>query len=297
MKNRYDPHSKLIHPASLSLASAYLTQFSEPIELIEFRRPPAEQGKPISISQIFEHSTVAEADISILVCNPLVTPLSTMHAFDVPSNCILVLSIGIPQHELDELLKQHQSYTRSSSSKQLQFLAVEPRRAANAIHILRRETNSVAAIQRYQDDVLGSQISQITDALQSKVSGPVQTMALHRINDALNRCHRHLQSTKNALDTTFLNSCILRDRIEECTARAANDVFKDESSKELADNNVAAAMEEARKELVETMDLLTWWRLLWKVDEISTVVTAAVQTVWCELEKEVGLLVVSQKCY
>jgi len=213
-----------------------------------------------------------------------VTPLSTISSFHRHSNSILVLSAGVPQHELDEILKQHQLHSR------LQFLVVEPRRAANAIHNLQRESNSVAAIQRYQDDVLGSQISQITDGIRNKLSQPAHTLALHRISDALNTCQHHLQSIKSDLDATFLDSCILRDRIEECIARAANNSFKGEDP---AGNKVMAAIERAQKDLVQTMDFLTWWRLLSKVDEISTIVTAAVQTVWChELEKEVGMLII-----
>lgn len=151
----------------------------------------------------------------------------------------------------------------------------------------------MGAIQRYQEDVLGSQISLITDGIRGKLSQPAHILALHRISDALNTCHHHLRSIKSDLDATFLDSCILRDRIEECTARAANDVFKGEDSSESASNKVTAAIERARKDLVQTMDFLSWWQLPWKVDEISTLVTAAVQTVWChELEKEVGMLII-----
>lgn len=149
----------------------------------------------------------------------------------------------------------------------------------------------MAAIQRYQDDILGSQISQITSSLRSKLSNPthsaVQTeLALPKIHDALNTCHNYLQSTKRDLDAAFLDSCVLRDRIEEYTARAGNDVFKTGEG-----NKVVVALERAQKDLIQTMDPLTWWRLVWKVDEISTIVSTAVQTTWChDLEKEVGPL-------
>lgn len=272
------------------MPSAYLTQFSTPIEIIELRRPPSNGAKPLSISQILDHSTVSEADIAILICNPLVTSLSTIPAH-LPSDTILVLSAGVPQLELDEILKQSHLY---ASSKSLQLLAVEPRRAANAIQAFQGEPNSVVAIQRYQDNILGSHISQVTNALRTRLSNSVARteLALHRIDDALYKCHNYLRNLKNHLDAAFLDSSALRDRIEEYTARAERDVFQ--HSGHLVGNKIVAAVEHARQDLGQTMNHLTWWRLIWKVDEISTFVAAAIQTAWChDLELEVGMHILS----
>lgn len=279
------------------MPSAYLKQFSTPIEIIEFDKPTTKQGESFQISQALEHST--EADISILVFNPLVTSLSIVSASHLPFNSIIVVSAGIPQHELDEVLRKHQSHTRSSLSKP-QFLAIEPRRAAKAISNLQREPNTVAAIQRYQDDVLGSQISQITNTLRGELSEPAHVvhtkLAVHKASDALSMCHNYLQRTKCRLDAAFLDCSTLRDRIEECRARAQNEVFTRQESGNLVQNKITTAIEQAQKDLSQTLDLLNVWRLLWKVDEISTIVTAAVQSVWCQnLEKEVGVVIINPR--
>lgn len=57
------------------------------------------------------------------------------------------------------------------------------------------------------------------------------------------------------------------------------------------DHEVAEALKLAEKNVREVMTRLNWWRMLGRVDEISNIVTAAVETAWCPvLEKKVESL-------
>lgn len=56
------------------------------------------------------------------------------------------------------------------------------------------------------------------------------------------------------------------------------------------DHEVAEALKLAEKNVREVMTRLNWWRMLGRVDEISNIVTAAVETAWCPvLEKKLIL--------
>lgn len=282
----------------MHLSSTYLTQFSLPIEIIEVRTPKAED--PLSISNALEHSPISEADIAIFVCNPLVTPLSALPIHILPSNSIVVFSAIDSQSNLDAILKQQQPQARSShctATKQIEIIAVDPRRAANAVHILQREPNSITAIQRYQDDVLGSQIPRVTEIIRSKLAidnpkleaSTIRTkFALGRIVDALDSAQASLMSTRSDLDHAFLETSRLQERIAECTAKTQNILFENRSG---SGTSIADAIKQVHREMSHVMDRLSWWRMFWRVDDISTIVASAVSRIWFhEFEKQVVIV-------
>ena len=279
-------------------SSTFLTQFSLPIEIIEVRAPNAENS--VSISDLLENNPISEADISIFVCNPLVTPLSAVPIHILPSNSIVVFSAVDSQSDLDAILKQQQLQARSphcTTAKQIEIIAVDPRRAANAVNILQREPNSITAIQRYQDDVLGSQISRLTEVLRSKLviddpkleSSTIKTkLALGRIADALDSSHASLMSTRSDLDHAFLETSRLQERIAECTAKMQTILFENRNG---SGSRVANAIKQVHKEMSQIMGRLSWWQMFWRVDDISTIVSSAVARVWFhEFEKQVVIV-------
>lgn len=52
---------------------------------------------------------------------------------------------------------------------------------------------------------------------------------------------------------------------------------------------VQDAVTRAKQVVRPTMDRLTWWRLLWKVDDVAEIVTSSVNRAWCRhLEDQVN---------
>jgi hypothetical protein len=51
---------------------------------------------------------------------------------------------------------------------------------------------------------------------------------------------------------------------------------------------VGKALADAKREIGAVMRRLTWWRLVWQVDEIGSIVGDAVRRMWCrDLERHV----------
>ncbi|KDR75155.1 hypothetical protein GALMADRAFT_69641 [Galerina marginata CBS 339.88] len=283
----------------LKLPSTYLTQFSVPLEISELRLTSASAPKSNDIvSQILENAAIFKADIPILVFNPLTTPLSAILSAQLPRNTILVLKSTNSQAELDAIIQQQlatSSILRVPNTRPLDIIAVDPGRAVQAITALQAEPNSLSAIQKYQDDFVGSQLSMVTRSLKSKltVKSPSTSvwrkLALCHIDDALHWSSYHIHQVRNELDKAFIDTGLLNDRLEEALAKAERDVFgrKHGNSDKLVLDEASVAIVQAEKEMKPVMDRLTWWKMIWRVDEISSIISSAITQTWCyELEKK-----------
>jgi len=296
---RYGPGS-LANAASLIVPSTFLTQFPVPIEILEFRPTCSLNGEPVSISQILEHLSISEADVPIFLCNPLKTPLSAIPMARLPSNSIIIFSSSVTQGDLDVILRQ-QLQGRSSNRTSIQILSVDPKRAVNAIDIFQKASDSALAIQRYQDDILGSQILCVTEVLRRKLhngedssASPIHTkLALARIEDALNAACASLQAARQGLDQAFVDASNLRKDIEETITKTQSNVFERRDESATTENEVVIAIEEAQKDMLQVLSRLTWWRMIWRVDEISNSVATAVSKSWC---RKLGKKVISSLC-
>ncbi len=247
------------------------------------------------MSQILEHLSISEADIPIFLCNPLKTPLSAIPMTRLPSNSIIIFSSSVTQGDLDVILRQ-QSQRRSSNRSSIQILSVDPKRAVNAIDIFQKASDSALAIQRYQDDILGSQILRVTEVLRRKLhngedspASPIHTkLALGQIGDVLNAACASLQAARQDLDQAFIDASNLRKDIEETITKTQSNVFEGRDESATTENEVVIAIGEAQKDMLQVLSRLTWWRMIWRVDEISNSVATAVSRSWCrKLEKRV----------
>ena len=254
-----------------------------------------------SLSHILENPTIYHADVPIIVCNPIATPLSTVLASPLPHNTILVLSSSVSQADLDEIIQQKPS--ASTPHRRLPFkifktLAVDPKRAVEAVHALQSDSQSVFAIQRFQTDFLSSAIISVTHALHDKLksnnlTSPLLALrektALYRIQDALCAGLTSIREMRHDLDQASVDASNLRAKIEETQARIQGDIFSSPLGDKKDVDQVAEAIRLAEAEMRPVMDRLTWWRMIWRVDEISSIVGRAVSRSWCQaLEKEVG---------
>ncbi|CAA7261738.1 unnamed protein product [Cyclocybe aegerita] len=292
--------------SAFQFSSPYLSQFTAPIEIIEHR---ASHESASALSDILARPEFYEADIPILVSNPLITPLSTILSAQLPSNAIVVLSSSTSQEDVNQIIQREQATASPSRHKpdkrtiqQPHFTAADPKRAARAICTLQGDPNTLSAIENFQYDYVGSRLSAITQTLKEKLDDPKAPLntvraklALARIHDTLSMTFTSIHQLRREVDQAFIDSSNLRERIEQLNARIEGDVFGRQeegtgaNAKEHGDE-VGSAIKHAQKEMSQVMGQLTWWRMVSRVDEISSIVAAAVTMTWChDLEKKLIL--------
>ncbi|PPQ68031.1 hypothetical protein CVT25_014492 [Psilocybe cyanescens] len=296
-------------PSSFKLSSGYLTQFPVPVVISELRPPQtfpstssSTQPKE-SLRRILENPTFLESDIRIIVCNPITTPIEAILDAQVPTNTILVLTSNIPQTDLDAIIQQrsprsHSSYSRTQS-RGILVVSADPGRAIHAVSILQANPSSSSAIQKYSTDFVGSRLSRVTKALHDKLAPAhnlktvQRKLGLERLQEVLDCSSASIRQTRNELDKAFIDQTALKEALEEHRARVEGDVLGgsgSQSDKNVPLNAVTEAIKQAERDMRPVMDRLTWWRMIWRVDEISSIVATATARTWCcNLEKKLIL--------
>ena len=284
----------------MRISSGYLTQFPIPVEITEYRTPISVEGDNSNVlATILESSTIWKADIAIIVCNPLTTSLPAILHAQLPGNAIIVLSANIAADDLDAIINNDVSRLSNKQSLATQLpeiISVDPRRALDAIRTLQAAPGSLSAIQRYQAGFVGSRLADVTQALRSKLAPSSSTptvrtkLALNHISDALRYSTYTTQQVRHATDRAFIDASHLTERIREAESRVVNDIFgrRDPGTKKIVLNEVEEATKRAEKDMKIVMDRLTWWQMVWRIDEISGMICSALRQSWCHgLEKKV----------
>lgn len=245
-----------------------------------------------------------KADVAVVLCNPVTTPISVLPRFSFlfrNPNTILVLTSTPPESNLEDLHAILMNTLPEKMSWRSKILFVEPSRAVAANEILKSDSQSPIAVQRYQDNYNGSRVSSVSNALReiiplevdvSQSSFRYQT-ALARIQAALTTCQAVLRQARNEMDNIAVGVCTLKATLEEAKVRAHGEILSRSSD---SGDAVTTALDLAAKEIKVVMDRLTWWRMVWCVDEISHLITQAVQQPRCRtLEHHVCALHSSSK--
>ena len=149
------------------------------------------------------------------------------------------------------------------------------------------------SVQRYQDDVSGSNIASVTRAVKDALTPSVdeafpvsaRVVAVHAqtgralVKDALAACRDVLANAEGEADAVLAGTDALRGQMEEARARAHLEVFG------AGGDEIAGAVARARAGIKPTLDALVWYRLFWRVDDVREVVAAALDRAWC---REIG---------
>ncbi|KAK0212895.1 hypothetical protein DFS33DRAFT_1269581 [Desarmillaria ectypa] len=254
--------------------SSYFHQYPTRIQIQEL--PYIDSHQPKQHLRAF-----LQADIPIIVCNPFTTSPRDVLAnklFLTNPHSIFVFTYASSSVPDPACLYQH--YLGDDTAINAVF--VDPSRALSALDALRANPKSPSAIQRYQDEYIGSGTSTLTHTIKRIMSATGKTSSadisaalrtqtcLSHICGALaitNECIR-LERIKS--DVLFVQVSTLRERIEEERIKAFGEVFGVTTS---AEDKIAGA---AQKEISSEMDRLSWWRMVPRVDEITTTVSAAV---------------------
>lgn len=282
-------------PASLRTPSPWLQQFPAPLELHELPNVTADRTKAAVV-----HKALLSSDVPVIVCNPVTTPLAKLRS-ELPlvlhhGSAILVLVCS------PDSANTFEDAVMKSLPKTLSVVFVDPPRALNAIQTLSAEPSSSVAVQRYQDNYAASGVSQFTAALARKLSvvssGGICALyalsAKEQIKASLSACHETLKAAEREADAAVVSTMDLRDYVAELEAIIEAEVLGVSSV-----NEVQRALAYAKTEVQAVMERLTWWRCVWRVDDIGDTVRAAVDKAWCrDLEDRLifhtGRLAVSQ---
>ncbi|KAG6860763.1 hypothetical protein C0995_007795 [Termitomyces sp. Mi166 len=245
---------------------------------------PSRNNTPPAID--FEtYDALLKADVAVILCNPVTTPISVLlrdpFLFRNP-NTILVVTSTPPKSNSEDLHTTILEMLPEKTLRKLTILFVDPYRAAAANEVFKSDFQSPIAIQRYQDDYNGSQVSSVSNALKGIISPQSDSSepslrsrsALARIQAALTTCQAALRRARSEMDGVAVDVCTLKARLEETKVKAQGEVLSRSSDAE--GDAVTAALDLAAKEIKVVMDRLTWWRMIWRVDEISLLITQAV---------------------
>jgi hypothetical protein len=273
----HGPSISLVNGA-LNIPSSWLQQYPLPIQLTEIPSLP---------SQLPLQKTLLSGDALILLCNPLTTSLPTLIAkagyiLRRSKTILLLTASGISDHALEHVKKE----LAAAGCKPGNVLTVDAVRALDAISTLKSNPSSPSAIQRYQNDFTGSRISIFSEVLgemlgskDSRRLSLSERTALMQMRSALCASAHSVAQSRAAIDRVFTGASELQSQVEEVRAK---------SDEVLAESGVDKALLRGSKELGTLLDSLTWPKMIWRVDEIDTLVGSALESHWCrELESQV----------
>lgn len=287
---------------SLQVPSKYLQQFTTPIQITEIA--PSVERNMQSMNDD-DCMSLFKADFPVIVINPVTTPLCDLFQRRLPRHTIIALTAATATRTPDNLHR----FLDSASPKSRAILYVDPTRAVEALKNL---SPSLSAIQRYQDDYTGSGVSSITEVLQSALNQPsrddfLTNNILAHLGGALSACQDALRSENADLCNVLVDIGSMTTQIEKAQECILSDIFGTSYigqnrwgnvwppivrcrpvKEKAAENVVAEALIQAQKQMTIIMDNLTWWRMLWRLDEISYSVNVAVEQTLCpDLERKV----------
>ena len=283
---------------SLQVPSKYLQQFTIPVQITEIA--PSVERNMQSMNDD-DYMSLFKADFPVIVINPVTTPLHDLFQRRLPRHTIIALTTATATRTPDNL--------DSAFPKSRAILYVDPTRAVKALTNL---STSLSAIQRYQDDYIGSGVSSITEVLRSALNQPsrddfLTDNILAHLRGALSACQDALRSEDADLCDVLADIGSMTTHIEKAQTCIISDIFGPSYigqsrwgsiwppimgsravKEKAAENVVAEALIQAQKQMTTIMDNLTWWRMLWRLDEISYLVNVAVERTLCpDLERKV----------
>jgi hypothetical protein len=238
-----------------------------------------------------------KADIPIYLINTMTTPLTSILTnttiFRNP-NAIILLTPIPTSRELAEHLhillakagsvppEGHESEGTHSGGARVLF--VDPERGLQALDVLCADPKDLRNIHIYQQNFMDSNIQLIHAAVADIVEkSPTGISSLRAdtactlIRFALEACKDSIKQVEWDIDVACSRVSEVRSKVEEAKARVRGEVLGTKESDE-----VQRAMKDAEKDMKRIMDGLTWWKMIWSVDEIGQVVGNSIRRVWCK---------------
>ncbi|KAL0578284.1 hypothetical protein V5O48_003695 [Marasmius crinis-equi] len=226
--------------------------------------PPFYSEFPLDVVVEQEHTESYkpphDADIPICVVDPLSS--SSLPAIYNP-NTILVLTAIPPLTP----------YTPPPHVRTRKILFVDPNRARSGLDAIQSDPSSPAAVEIYRHEFVGSRVGEI-----------LRTLKIYFAESpTLRAIQKRTRSGQIVAAETDVN--VLLDKV--CDLRALAEEEREKAVKEiLGGEPVRHAVDLAKRDIKPSIDRLTWWRMVWRVDEIGSYVQDVVKRGWCkELEE------------
>ncbi|KAF8554204.1 hypothetical protein OG21DRAFT_1413072 [Imleria badia] len=263
----------------LSSPSDWLQRFPHAIRLTEL--PDLSSLSSISVET---DSLLLSSDVLLLLCDPIVTPLSDLairakHLLNKP-NTILILASGPNSDPHRQFVSRTLSHMGCQPGH---ILFVDPRQALGAVTALQANPTSPSTIDRYQRDTLGSRISTVAVAineilLEMPLLDLRQETALSQAYGSLSTSFRSIEAAEKDIDRAASRIDGVRSGVQRIRENAGHDVL----GKPGEDNKIEKALALGTKEMDTLLGSLSFWKTVWRVDEIGALVSAAVQRQWCK---------------
>ncbi|KAI0368352.1 hypothetical protein BV20DRAFT_969410 [Pilatotrama ljubarskyi] len=275
--------------------SSWLQHFGVPLEVSEYKP----SSSPETAKALFT------ADVPIVLCNPASTPLPSILPIstDPPlpvSRQHAVLAISSPSPTHPSAAMQAAQVKGLAVNEDLRVVFVDSARALHGLEQLGYAPATPLSVQRYQDDVTGSNVASVTQIVKGIISKALgetahtpdfaKVVAVHTqtgralVKEALLTCRNVLRHAELEADAVLTGTSTLRGQMEEAKAKVHLEIFGAPGND---GDEIAKAVGQARKSVKVTMDSLQWYKLFWRVDDIREVVTAAVDRAWCrDLERK-----------
>ena len=254
-----------------------------------------------------------KADIPIILINTMTTSLSSLlkytSLFRNPNAIILLMpnptSPNLAQH-LRFLLTQadiqpadrHESEATNPLAAKVLF--VNPELALQALDVLGADPKDPRNILEYQKNFMESNINHVNAAITDILDKFQANTAILRTETArtltglaFQACRDSIKRAEWDIDVVCARVSELKGKVEVARARVRGEVLGTDGSDE-----VQRAMEEAKKGMKLVMDNLTWWKMVWRVDDLAVIVGNAAQRVWCnDLEDKVRSSPIANLCH
>ncbi len=235
-----------------------------------------------------------KADIPLIICNPLTTsPAEVFRARSYlrNSNTILVFAHTLYGADTVALRERYEKSVEGSA-----VLFVDPYRASAALDTLKANPGSSLAVQQYQDGFIQSGIASISRAIKDILDSTGKTSprdvllsltnqtSSGQLHSALSVARIQLKEDQHECDQVFLQVSTLRDEVEleRYTLHG-----RGEQNKGTTFDEHISSLAKTQKVVANEMDRLSLWKMITRVDDITSIVSSAVAKSFTGIEKQV----------
>lgn len=167
-------------------------------------------------------------------------------------------------------------------------LFVDIERALVSLDALRFDASSAAAVQKYQDGFLASDMASLLTKLHSILDGNRSSLTYDNAQSIARRALMYSKTHMVEL-TSYLD--VASEEVEDLRSQVSRE--KDRATKDAPPSidDPSSALAQAGKDIKNVMEALAWWKLPMSVDELHETITTAVQlSSLKKLEEQVSLL-------
>lgn len=235
------------------------------------------------------------ADVPIFIVSPLLPPPGSSLPKLINPHALLVVdgSFDTSSPSTDKF-REYAAKVYGFDPSRVFFVDIS--RALRGIQTLTTESSSANVVRAYQEDLLASGFTTLSQSLNSTIS--LGARHLHGdtlrslLEHTLKFCESRLHAAKlEVLDVKAKAGTLHENALEE-KERATLEILRGNSSSSLSDdqNRIIFGIDRTAAEIKSLLDNLTFWRLPFVVDEISSRVDSTVDRAFAkEFENDVSL--------